>query len=46
MTFDRCMINADSSALFVWALNVSRERVPAVSDAFETAMASRWANGA
>lgn len=46
MTFGRCMINADSHALFVWALNVGREGVPAISDAFETAMASRWANGA
>lgn len=46
MTFDRCMINADSHALFVWAVNVGRQGVPAISDAFETDMVSRWAGRA
>jgi len=37
-----CKNNADSYALFVWAMNHGRHDVPEISKQFETGMLNRW----
>lgn len=37
-----CKNNADSYALFVWAMNVGRDNVPDISNEFSTSMENRW----
>jgi hypothetical protein len=42
MDYFACLKNADSHALFVWALNVGQPHVPEISRKFAEAVENRW----